>query len=198
MKPALFIDYHGTLCDDLFWKNLDPDSMKQVQTYMFKDNPEIISKWMKGEFTSEEINKKVADDLGIPFDVLWKGFVSGCEENVIDPKSLELIKELQKKYTAILITDNMDCFDRFTVPALKLKDYFNFIVNSYDEKMLKKENEGETFKIVADRLGISISNSILIDNYPKACGFFEKLGGKSLLVAKDNSLHDWLIELSSK
>ena len=104
----------------------------------------------------------------------WERFISDCKKMDISKATLERIKALQEKYHTVLVTDNMDCFDRFIKPALKLEFYFDAVVNSYNEKNLKSENNGFLFRKYV--IG-NIKNAILIDNSKKVCDIFSSLGG---------------------
>ena len=90
----------------------------------------------------------------------------------------------------------MDCFDRFTVPSLELANYFDDIINSYNEKVSKKENGGELYVRVVQTNGSDISDSILIDDSKEACDLFQKRGGKSYLATIETPLSYWLETIS--
>lgn len=195
MNPILFIDFDGTLCHDRFWRSLKPELKDRVQEYLFTTNKDTVGQWMKGVFTSEEINKKIADDLAIDYRYLWSTFVRDCEEMNIDAKVLEKINELRMRFTTVLITDNMDCFDRFTVPSLKLHTYFDEIINSSTEKLSKNENNGALFRQIIGNSVSQIDKSILIDNSKTTCEVFSKLGGNTCLVTKEQPLAYWLSTL---
>lgn len=65
MKPILFIDFDGTLCHDRFWQNyLSDEAFKKIS--IFTSRRDITRAWMRGEYTSEEINAIVAKETGIP------------------------------------------------------------------------------------------------------------------------------------
>jgi hypothetical protein len=34
MKPVLFIDFHGTLSHDYFWRSLDSSARKKIETIL--------------------------------------------------------------------------------------------------------------------------------------------------------------------
>ena len=110
----------------------------------------------------------------------------------ISSDTLNRIKKLRKNYETVLITDNMDCFTRFTVPAKKLASFFDSIVNSFENKKLKGYNDGEVFVQLADKTNTKIEDCILIDNSESVCAFFSKLGGKSCFVTSENTLDYWL------
>jgi FMN phosphatase YigB (HAD superfamily) len=176
---TLFIDFDGTICHDRFWRGLKPDEYTQVQNILFSGKNTLVADWMRGRYSSEEINRAVEIETSLPYDYLWQVFVSDCETMFVDPKIIELIQVLRKRYHVVLITGNMDCFTRFTVPALKLEASFDEIVNSYYEGQLKTENAGATF--VKYTKG-DISEAILIEDSTKSCEAFRLLGGTAYQV----------------
>lgn len=191
MKPVLFIDFDGTLCFDRFWRSAEPESREKIQTY-FKSNTDLISDWMRGKYTSEEVNALIAKELSIDYETLWNIFVRDCETMRVEQSTLLRIRELRSEYTTILITDNMDCFSRLTVPSLKLDTYFDAIVNSYTEKRSKNDDEGKLFIDTLRKFKASPSESILLDNSKSTCEIFENLGGVALLVTEEQPLSFWL------
>lgn len=191
MKPTLFVDFDGTLCHDKFWRSLDPEILEKIQAFEFGPTG-TANKWMRGEFTSEEVNESIAKELGIPYDELWKTFVDNCSNMQVSQAVLEKINSLRSTYHTVLLTDNMDSFDRFTVPALQLENYFDMIVNSYSEKKSKMENEGELILDVLRRVDSTIESSYLLDNSKDICSLFETLGGTSFLVTSEQNLEYWL------
>lgn len=146
MKPILFIDFDGTLCYDKFWRGLPPALYQKVQIHLFESKKELVREWMLGKHTSEEVNQLLAEELGVDYDALWSVFVNDCNSMTVDPDILNKIQELRERYYAVLITDNMDSFVRFTVPTLGLARYFDAIVNSYETKAFKNDNNGQSFK----------------------------------------------------
>lgn len=86
----------------------------------------------------------------------------------------------------------MDCFSRFTVPALALNSYFDLTINSADEGQLKTDNSGETFMKYVQG---DIKASILIEDSPKTCAVFTALGGTAQQVTVDRSARSYLEEL---
>lgn len=195
-KPILFIDFDGTLCFDRFWRSVQPEEMQKIQKLLFSCEKKIVQDWMKGVYTSEEINKRVADETGMPYEYLWHTFVQDCKSMYVDTRVLEQIHKLRNQYTVILMTDNMDCFTRFTVPTLHLDQYFDMIINSYTEKQLKNDNEGMLFQIVAERHSQTLDTAILIDNSEGGCKIFKKRGGKALHVTKEQPLSHHLQSLA--
>ena len=198
MRPILFIDFDGTLCHDRFWRSIEASSFQQIQNFLFSENKSVIQDWMKGVYSSEDINRLISKELNIPFEKIWKTFVADCESMTISKDILNRIEKLRKDYKTILITDNMDCFTRFTVPAQKLDSFFDSIVNSFENKKFKGHNEGEVFIQSADKTNTKVENCILIDNSKSACAVFSKLGGKSCFVTSENTLDYWLEKLENE
>ena len=189
MKPHLFIDFDGTLCHDKFWRSSPTQFQELIQSFLFQENTDLINKWMRGYYTSEQINQLVADKISVDRNWLWNIFVDDCKTMRVSSDTLEMISLLRNKFSVVLITGNMDCFDRFTVPSLKLDKYFDLIVNSYNERMLKDENNGLTFSKLA---GNTIKSSILIDDSEKVCKMFTSLGGTALQVTPAKNIDYYL------
>ena len=151
---------------------------------------------MIGKRTAEEINQIVAEDLRIPYDRLWKLFVNDCETMRVSRTTLKRISSLRDTYTCILITGNMDSFTRFTVPTLKLDDYFDYINNSYFVGKHKGDNGGAQFIEYANALNVPIESCVLIDDSVKNCDLFEKLGGTAYHISPGHDVDAYLAELS--
>jgi FMN phosphatase YigB (HAD superfamily) len=197
MKPILFIDFDGTLCHDRFWRSIDVSSFEKIQSFFFGENKSMVNEWMRGIHSSEHINQLISKELNIPFKEVWSIFVADCENMNIPVGVLNRIENLRKNYQTILITDNMDCFTRFTVPVLKLDSYFDSIVNSFDNKKLKNDNDGDIFLQVANERGSKIEESILMDNSKGVCNTFSKFGGATRLVTSEKPLAFWLENLEN-
>ncbi len=192
MKPILFIDFDGTLCHDRFWRSLDSEEHGKIQQFLFISNKELVGEWMVGKHSSEEINILLSEKLDIPYGRLWNIFVSDCKNMRADAEALKLILKLKNRFRIILITDNMDCFQRFTVGSIGLNRYFDEIVDSHTANQLKGD---KLFSGIVKKHGPSFSDCILIDNSKNMCALFESLGGKSLFVTKEQSSKYWLESL---
>ncbi len=183
-KPVLFIDFDRTICFDRFWRSLPSEELSKVQSFLFVDNRKLFGEWMRGESTSEEINRFVADNCGLDYEYLWKIFVKDCESMRVDISILEKLNGLRDAYEVILMTNNMDCFDRFTLPKLHLNNYFDKIINSYDQKRLKQDDSGLLFKEYCDE----VSRAYLIDDSPIVCDVFIEIGGTSLQITEEEDV----------
>jgi len=195
MDQLLVVDFDGTICFDRFWRSVDQSTMARIQALLFGHDREMIRRWMRGEHTSEEINHFIADQLDISYEDLWKIFVNDCQTMAVDLEVLAHLKSLRNRWRTLLMTDNMDCFSRFTKPTLNLDHYFDSIVNSADHGRLKGDNDGEFFVELARKIDIPLSRAILIDNSTRACDHFIKLGGQACLVTEQKTIKYWLSHL---
>jgi len=186
---TLFIDFDGTICHDRFWRSLNEDDRDKVQNLLFSGKNQIVNNWMKGVYSSEEINRIVAKETNIDYESLWNLFVRDCQTMRIESEILALINDLRDIFHVVLITGNMDCFSRFTVPSLHLNEYFDVIVNSFDEKQLKSENDGNSF---TKHVKGKITDAILIEDSENSCKVFESLGGTAYKVCSPDDTLKYL------
>ena len=153
---------------------------------------------MLGKRSSEEINDFVSKNTNISYDRLWKIFVKDCETMCIDERIVENIKKLSAFTNLFLVTDNMDCFNRYTLPNLKIKKFFKGIINSYDYGYLKSEENGSLYKLISENYDINLAKTCLIDNSEENCNIFKNIGGNFHYVNEKNSFLKVSNDLLSK
>lgn len=187
MKPILFVDFNGTICFDRYWRNLNNEAQEKINDFLFKSNKQVVIDWMRGKYDSEQIHQILAQELELDYRQTWDIFIEECRSMYISPRIMLRIKEIGSKFKTILITDNMDCFSRFTVVSLKLDQYFEQIINSADTKIFKDDNDGEVFRKLAAENEINLSDCMLLDDSKTTQQIFSNLGGKSLLVNRENT-----------
>jgi len=125
---------------------------------------------MKGELTSEDIVKKIANETNLEYKNVFDEFIKGCTlMEFVDDKVPNLIKKLKTKGIKIYIaSNNMDSFDRWTIPAMKLENIFDGIINSFPIKALKHDfdEKGTSlfFDSVLKKEGMRPEETILIDD----------------------------------
>ncbi len=183
MKRVLFIDFDGTLCNEKLWRSLPPKQHEEIQELFFRNNAQMVRDWMRGKYTAEEINEYAAQIMNIPYQDLWNLFVDDCKTMSVSLDILSVINKLRQKFTVVLMTGNMDCFMRFTVPALQLDNYFDLISSSYDEGKHKTDNYGELFVEYAEKFNSKMCDCVLIDDNEKCCDLFTGHGGEAFKVS---------------
>lgn len=187
-KPILFCDFDGVLCHDRYWRSLPTDELEKIQSFLFGEDDALVVGWMRGNRTAEEVNQMLADQTGISYEKLWNVFVKDCESMHVSNEVLEKLDSLRSVYTVILVTSNMDSFSRFTEPATGLKRYFDHISNSFDEGILKTDNNGELYLRLVDKYQASIEDSVVFDDSKNVQKIFTGLGGTAYLVTKEQDL----------
>ncbi len=180
--PTLFIDFDGTLCHGRFWQSLPEDAYKKVQTALFLERKEVVKNWMRGLHTAEAVTEVVAEATGLSYSLLWSILVRDSQSFTIAEELLELVDELRQHHHTVLMTDNMDTFTRFTVPALHLEQHFDVIVNSFDQKRCKKDENGQIFR---DFCVGPLEQAVLIDDSENGCQLFTELGGTAYMVTNE-------------
>ncbi len=202
LEQILFIDFNGVISYDNYWKPIETIKHplhkyhNSIEKFLFKESPEIVNDWMLGKYTSEQVHLLIHENTGAPADELFNIFEKGCREIDISTKILRKINQIKNQYYCILATGNMDCFDRFTLDSNQiLTSSFDEIDNSYNIGLLKTSNSGEYFLSRAQQKNIDIRNCVVIDDSPKVCEIFTKLGGKSFCVSGEKEVIDILNKL---
>lgn len=195
-KPILFIDFYKTLNHDAYWRSLPVNEQNKIQNFLFENRIALVEDWMRGKYTAEQINQILSEHLNISYNNLWNTFVQDCRTVKIQQDILKSINKLREKYFVILLTDNMDNFTRYTQPALKLENYFDFISNSFDQRMLKKDNSGKLFLKYTRLYNTKVQDCISLDDSQTVCEVFTKLGGVAYLVTPEEDISFWLKKIA--
>lgn len=194
-KPILFMDFNGVISYNNYWCSLEDTNhelthfFKPVEQYVFMENRELLKDWMKGKHTSESVHEIIGKQVGVDSDKLLQVFIQDCRNIDTSEKILEALQELKEGYYLILRTDNMDSFDRFTLPrAVRLKEVFDRIDNSFNLGELKRDNNGQYFLDRAKEQNISINQCYFIDDSQKNCDFYTELGGRAYCATGEDNV----------
>ena len=153
---------------------------------------------MRGEHAAEYVHAYLATWLGIEYEALWDVFVHDCETMRVAPGLLTRLNALRAQATVVLATGNMDSFSRFTVPALRLHDYFDGISVSWDERLHKSDNNGELFERLAARYRVPMCNVTLVDDNRLNCELVRAKGGTAYQVNPSLPAADVLTQLEAE
>ena len=142
---AIFFDWNKTLSNSLFWEQLGDFNHERhewnenISTYLFRDNKNLISDWMRGEIADKEIVNRISLQFGYSSDVLLEDLIDSCRNmKLVSDEVITLVQRLrQKGIRCVIATDNMDTFRKYTVPALELEKYFDDILVSSDSGVFK-------------------------------------------------------------
>lgn len=190
---TIFFDWNKTLSNSLFWEQLNhPEHERHawsdnISTYLFKENKHLISEWMKGLIDSEGIVEKISVRHHYLADTLLKDLAESCRNmKLVSDEVIPLIQKLRKNGTkCVIATDNMDTFTRYTVPALKLTEYFDDILVSFDKGLFKFDMENDAIPFFDGYLmenNLNYKDVVLIDDCIDKSGTYEKQGFDILQV----------------
>ncbi len=207
-KPKIiFIDWYNTLSKSKFWESLKNSSKENQELYklisnnLFETNIDLLEPWMRGSLTSEDIIEKISTETKVDFKKIYKEFIKSCKSmEFVSPNIPKLVKDLQKKGSKVYIaTDNMDSFDRWTTPSMKLTKIFDGIINSYQIKCLKfdfdREGKSLFFNDFLVKEKIRPQETILIDDKEDVGNRVSSYGVNYMRVSKTNTLETTLRKL---
>jgi FMN phosphatase YigB (HAD superfamily) len=136
-SKAVFVDWDGTLSQSKFWapnneSQLDPDVVEQFTTFLFRTCRDLVKEWMRGNVSSANIAELIGTQYGLSPSAVYSDLKSSCEQmTFIDSKVTDSVSSIRERGAKVVIaTDNMDTFETWTVPALKLEDKFDGILAS--------------------------------------------------------------------
>ncbi len=166
---AVFIDWNGTLSKSEFFDHLKDFENSNSHLYDLLEHtlytelwPTLAKPWMLGRLRTEDITQAISNKTGIPYDIVFREIILGSKKLAIDEDSLNLVAKIRERGVKVLIaTGNVDAFDRWTVPALGLKNKFDGILNSYTLGVMKKDRDKDGTSLFFR--GFLASNNILAE-----------------------------------
>lgn len=178
-RPLVLIDWYRTLSLARFWHGYDAAKLEAVDKFVFRDMAQV-DEWMRGRFSSEDICRQMEQaGLGSAGEHL-ESLRHSCEDFLPTPEVTTALKQLAERADVVLVSDNMDCFARWTVPTLKPLGIFKECIVSSDVGLLKNDKGGQVFTDICTRHGISPRDTVFIDDSASTRQTFEKLGGRAL------------------
>lgn len=168
----IFIDWFKTLCSGLYITNainLDKDSIKDLDSRLFKNDSCFFNAWMRGEINHLDMVEEIADEK-FSKDFILEQIIIGCEAMFFDKEEfINLIKQIKAKGIKVVIaTDNTDLFNICVIPRLNLKEIFDDIINSCDIGYLKcdLDNKGQQifYKEYLKKHNLKYENCVMIDD----------------------------------
>jgi|WetSurMetagenome_2_1015567.scaffolds.fasta_scaffold401078_1 FMN phosphatase YigB (HAD superfamily) len=194
---AVLFDFDGVLCTDRFYSNIEKDfplAIRFINETIFDGVHNYANRWMRGEFSYHEINKLISKATSVPFDRLTEVFIASVRQMRINPTLVQFALSLkQRGIKTALVTDNMDIFSEITIPEKRLADIFPVIINSFDHKRLKLDDNGKLFDIALEKLGLdSYKGVCLVDNSSSVCALFSSKGGYSYQYSGQKEFESWV------
>ena len=180
VKPykCLFVDWHLTLSNSVFWEQFSHPAHPHSSLFAFMQSTLFtpagartwVIPWMRGQYTSEDVLAGVCDSAGIQPTSALQALQASCQQ-------MRLVSEAIPHYVAglrakglkvVIATDNMDTFQRWTVPSLRLDELFDDILCSFTQRALKEDvdQDGHSrfFADYLQRQHIGWGESLLLDD----------------------------------
>jgi FMN phosphatase YigB (HAD superfamily) len=199
---TIFLDWDGTLSVSRFWAHwahIRPSDFEAIQA-VWRDQPDLITSWMRGGLTAETYVDRLAAASGLSSAELLEGLSVSCQAmEFIDGSVLELLSRLRQTGVRVVIaTDNMDAFRRWTVPALGLQNQFDDILDSYSLGALKKDQDpsgrSRFFGTYLDQHQLHPRQALLVDD-SASNHVVEQFGISYVKIDRGASLAPILIDL---
>lgn len=153
--------------------------MGLITSYLFQSSGRvstILEPWMRGELTSEDIVHILCQEQKLdPGIVLHELMVSCQRMQFVSQEVPHYVSNLRAKGIQVVIaTDNMDTFQRWTVPSLQLDTLFDAILCSSDLRSLKADRHHDGSSLFfAEHLRkhhVEHGESLLLDDGDEAFG----------------------------
>jgi FMN phosphatase YigB (HAD superfamily) len=155
----------------------------------------LLKAWMNGEITYKELNRMIAYKFDCDPDYLDKELLKSAEELEMNWTLIELYQKYRKNGIKVVITtDNMDIFSLGTIPANKLDLYFDKIYNSFDLKILKRDNNFGLYKKIAEENELKLEEVLIVDDTVSLIDRGKELGFSVYLFNSSscNGFEKWL------
>ena len=152
---------------------------EKINKTLFSENIQLIRDWMLWKYTSQDICKFISKELNINYEYIYNTLINDCKNIDLSLEIKDILEKLKKYYNIILVTDNMDCFTKFTTK--KNQDYFDVfdsIFNSAKEWYFKVDSYLNYIK----KYDSKIELSYLIDDSIWNCEKFSKLWWNAINV----------------
>jgi len=199
MPKVIFIDWNKTLSNSRFWEQLEDNNHRyhshhtKIINSLFIDNKNLITPWMQGKLTSEDICKAIAENTGLDEELIFDELVESAKNmNFVSEEIPELINSIRAKGIKVVIaTDNMDTFNRFTVKSMQLEDLFDEILNSYELKAMKgdfENNKSLFFDDFIKRNNLSYAKTVLLDDSTSNSDPLTSLGMRTIQITSPDNL----------
>ncbi|MCI0714224.1 MAG: hypothetical protein L0154_28975 [Chloroflexi bacterium] len=177
MYKTVFIDWYQTLSTSTFWSHLENPAyihhalFEPLRRTLIEEQNAVFEDWLVGRINSEQVMAIVSERTGIPYGLIWDEFIAGFDHQcLVSEEIYGLVQTLRAHSIRVVIaTDNMDCFNRWCVPALALDKHFDDILNSFYVGHLKKEFAGGKALFFHQYLvhhSIGPGESIIFDDSP--------------------------------
>lgn len=195
----VFIDWYKTLSHSTFWEQWSNPNhpfhafAATLNRCLFYEQKNLLCTWMKGRQQAEEIAERISKEISLDQTIVFRELVYSCQNMTLAHQCLlELIQHIrQQQIRVVIATDNMDTFRRFTIPALRLDQWFDDFLISCEVKCLKDETKNNIpifFDSYLNQHGYTYSQAVLLDDCAVENGPLAQLGMNVIRTADTSAL----------
>lgn len=196
---TVLFDFDGVICSDYFYFTLEDQHSRlysDINEHIFhNDNyKKLINQWMRGALTYQKFNRVIAKKLGTKSSLLDDALESSVRQMTMNEPLLEFSSQLRSiGIKTIIFTDNMDIFEKVTIPHHKLGDHFDDCFSSHKHNLLKKDQDWQLLDKVLTAHNTSYEETLLIDDSKSIGSIMEKRGGNFYLYPRGGHVKDFWI-----
>lgn len=178
----ILFDFDGVLSNGKFYSQLQdshPTTHQKIMEELFaKESRPLISEWMRGKLSYEDIHNLISKNVGQDAEWLNNALIESVKMMSLNQELLKFALRARKLgIKTAVFTDNMDIFDRVFVQHSKLLDLFNFVFSSSNFGKLKLDDGADFFKHALSFSGCKNGNFLFLDDSIKIKWLTESLGG---------------------
>lgn len=181
MIKAIIFDFAGVIGADGYWvwlRTVVPDIDSQ-KPYFLKLSEKVDRATISNKGFLDQLSKRI----GVPKETIWPAVKKHI---IINKDLLEFIKSLKEKYKIGLLSNFTHEWLREVINENHLKSYFDQILISSEQKLIKPELE--FFQKIFDLLGINKDEVIFIDDREYQIDAANKFGIKSIQYTSNDQL----------
>ena len=204
---VIFFDWNKTLSHSLFWSQLaDPKHARHtwhenIVNFVFVKNKHLIDEWMRAKFNKSHIARLLSEEFGYSEDLILKDLAESCRNmQLVSDEVYGRVTKIRMQGTkCVIATDNMDTFLKYTKPAMRLNDYFDDFLVSFENKVLKFDVSDDSIPFFDDYLksdGLVYKDVLLIDDCIDKSGTYDRLGFKVLQIFNSDDFLEKLKRLA--
>ncbi len=201
----IFIDWHSTLSRSLFWDQLKTITHRyhsyhdQILQTIFHVDPNLITDWMLGKHTTEDVCKFISLHVKLPSKIIQNELIMSCQMmHFVDKQIPKLVAKIRRKGIRVVIaTDNMDTFRRFTLPALHLDKCFDDFLISSELGVFKYtfvDDKIPFFDPYLQEHNVTYADVVLLDDSLDKTGTYKRKGFHVRQVKDKDNLIEYLNE----
>ncbi len=191
---TIVVDFGSTLCSEHYFNQLDPEMAHLASEILSGKKSDLTDRWMSGLTTSMDVCGHLSGLLDISPESIHDALVRGCSDMHFNDAVWSFVKRQHDAGPKLaLVTTNADIFTDVIVPAHRLGDTFDAIVNSADYKV-RLESKQRMWNDAFESLGAEhgYQSSLLVEDTLKEVRLFRELGGQAYHYSDDEAFAAWL------